>query len=69
MYTLDKGGRLRLDGKIVKLDTLPKSKRFTTPAGPCVVVARTLKERKELALAQAPEDLEGYSEALSLAKG
>lgn len=69
MYTLDKGGRLRLDGKIVKLDTLPKSKRFTTAAGPCVVVARSLKERKELALAEAPENLEGYSEALTLAKG
>lgn len=68
MYELDKNNRLRLDGKIVKLDTLPTSKKFHTDAGPCVVVARSLQERKALALADKPEQIEGFTEALKLAQ-
>lgn len=68
MYTLDKNNRIRLDGKVVKLDSLPTSKKFTTDAGPCVVVARSLQERKALALADKPEDIEGFNEALKLAR-
>lgn len=68
MYELDKNNRLRLDGKVVKLDTLPTSKKFQTDAGACVVVARSLQERKALALADKPEDIEGFNEALKLAR-
>ncbi len=68
MYELDKNNRLRLDGKIVKLEDLPASKKFHTDAGPCVVVARTLQERKALALADKPEDIQGFEEAQKLAQ-
>lgn len=68
MYTLDDNGRIRQDGKIVKLSDLPQSKKFSTPAGTCVVVARSLQERKALALAEKPEDIEGYTEALQEAQ-
>lgn len=68
MYTLDKNNRIRLDGKIVKLEDLPTSKRFSTDAGTCVVVARTLQDRKALALANKPEDVEGFNEALKVAR-
>lgn len=67
MYTLDDNGRIRQDGKIVKLGDLPQSKKFSTPAGTCVVVARNLQERKALALAEKPEDIEGFIEALKVA--
>lgn len=69
MYTLDDNGRIRLDGKIVKLSDLPASKKFDTDAGTCVVVAKTLQERKALALANKPEEIEGFNEALAVAKG
>lgn len=69
MYKLNKAGRPTLNGKFVPIDTLPTSKRFSTVAGPCVVVARSLDERVELANADKPEDLTGYSEALTLATG
>lgn len=65
MYTLDRSGRPRLNGKLVKLDTIPKKRTFETPAGPCVVVARNMEERIELANATKPEDLEGFKEALA----
>jgi hypothetical protein len=64
MYTLDKIGRPRLNGKYVALDSLPTSKKFATPAGPCVVVAKNLEERVMLANADNPEDVEGFAEAL-----
>lgn len=68
MYTLDKRGRPRLDGKYVKLDSIPISKKFDTPAGPCVVVARDLDERIALANSDGPEDVEGFDEALKVAQ-
>jgi hypothetical protein len=68
MYTIDKVGRPRLNGKYVKLDSVPTSKKFATPAGPCVVVAKTLEERIALANADKPEDIEGYTEALKVAQ-
>lgn len=69
MFTLDKAGRPRLNGKFVPANTLPTSKKFTTPAGPCVVVAKNLEERVALANAEKPEDIEGFTEALKLAQG
>jgi hypothetical protein len=65
MYTIARNGRVMLDGKSVDLETLPKSRKFDTPAGPCVVVARTKQERVALANASGPEDLDGYTEALA----
>lgn len=69
MYTLDKIGRPRLNGKYVPATSLPKSKKFDTPAGPCVVVAKNLEEKVALANANGPEDLEGFEEALKLVQG
>lgn len=68
MYTI-KRKRPQLNGEYVSVDTLPTSKKFSTTAGTCVVVAKTLEERVALANAQKPEDLEGFSEALKLATG
>jgi hypothetical protein len=68
MYTLDKRGRPRFNGKYVALDSLPTSKKFPTPAGPCVVVAKDLEERVMLANADKPEDIEGFVEALQVAQ-
>lgn len=71
MYTFNKiSGRVRLDGKLISRDeaeALPRSKKFSTPAGPCVVVAKSMEERVALANATRPEDVEGYSEALQTA--
>lgn len=68
MYTFNKmSGRVRLDGKLIsrdEADALPKSKKFSTPAGPCVVVAKNMEERVALVNATCPEDIEGYEEAL-----
>lgn len=72
MYTFNKmSGRVRLDGKLIsrdEADALPESKRFATPAGPCVVVARNMEERVALANASRPEDVPGYEEALRVAR-
>lgn len=68
MYTLDKIGRPRLNGKYVALDSLPTSKKFDTAAGPCVVVAKNVEERVMLANADKPEDIEGFVEALQVAQ-
>lgn len=65
MYTLDKNGRPKLNGRYVKLEEIPTSKKFNTPAGPCVVVANNMEERVALANASRPEDLVGYDEALA----
>lgn len=69
LYTLDKIGRPRLNGKMVPLASLPTSKKFTTPAGPCVVVGKNMEERVMLANAAGPEDIEGFEEALKVAQG
>lgn len=69
MYKLDKAGRPRLNGKFVPVESLPTSKKFSTLAGPCVVVAKSLEERVALANATKPEEIEGYTEALKLAQG
>lgn len=73
MYTFNKKSkRVRLDGKLISVEeadnSLPTSKKFETPYGPCVVVARDLEERVNLANAEKPEDIEGYKEALTLAR-
>lgn len=69
MYTLDKIGRPRLNGKMVALTSLPTSRKFTTSAGPCVVVAKNMEERVMLANADGPGDIEGFEEALRVAQG
>jgi hypothetical protein len=69
MYKLDSVGRPRLNGKCVPVNSLPTSKKFVTPAGPCVVVAKNLDERVALANAETPEDIEGYEEAVKVAQG
>lgn len=69
MYKLDSAGRPRLNGKFVPVESLPTSKKFTSPGGPCVIVAKSLEERVALANATKPEEIEGYSEALKLAQG
>lgn len=68
MYTLDKIGRPRLNGKYVALDSIPTSKKFDTAMGPCVVVAKNVEERVALANADKPEDIEGFVEALQVAQ-
>lgn len=67
MYTLDRNNRPRLNGKFVNSQNLPQSKKFATPVGPCVVVAKNMEERVALANAERPEDLEGFDEALKVA--
>lgn len=69
MYKLNKNGRPTLNGRFVKEEILPTSKKFSTPAGPCVVVGKNLDERVALANAEKPEDIEGFEEALKLATG
>lgn len=68
MYTIDKAGRIRHNGKLFAKSKLPTSRKFDTPAGPCVIVAKTLEEQIDLANAETPEDIEGYTEALALVR-